>query len=70
MQSPDDNYLIIHQRRNQRVIYGEEILESNVTKKMKIYKTKPLIREERYNNQIITDYKSPYNHFIGNRRRK
>ena len=28
---------------------------------MKIYKTKPLIREERYNNQIITDYKSPYN---------
>ena len=69
LQSPDDNYLIIHQRRNQRVIYGEEILESNVTKKMKIYKTKPLIREERYNNQIITDYKSPYNHFIGNRRR-
>ena len=61
LQSPDDNYLIIHQRRNQRVIYGEEILESNVTKKMKIYKTKPLIREERYNNQIITDYKSPYN---------
>ncbi len=61
LQSPDDNYLIIHQRRNQRVIYGEEILESNITKKMKIYKTKPLIREERYNNQIITDYKSPYN---------
>ena len=59
MQSPDENYLIIHQRRNQRVIYGEQILESNGVKKMKMYKSKPYIMEERYNSQIINNSQNP-----------
>ena len=58
MQSPDENYLTIHQRRNQRIIYGEQIIESNgVIKKMKVYKSKPLIKEERYNSQMINKSK-------------
>ena len=59
MQSPDENYCTIHQRRNQRIIYGEQILESDGKIKMKFYKTKPLIREERYNKQLIDDSKIP-----------
>ena len=59
MQSPDENYLIIHQRRNQRVIYGEQILDSNGVKKMKMYKSKPYIMEERYNSQIINNSQNP-----------
>jgi hypothetical protein len=59
LQSPDENYLIIHQRRNQRVIYGEQILESNGVKKMKMYKSKPYIMEERYNSQIINKSQNP-----------
>ena len=60
MQSPDENYCTIHQRRNQRIIYGEQILESDGKIKMKFYKTKPLIREERYNKQIISNKFPPY----------
>ena len=59
MQSPDENYCTIHQRRNQRIIYGEQILESDGKIKMKFYKTKPLIREERYNKQLIDNSKIP-----------
>ena len=59
MQSPDENYCTIHQRRNQRIIYGEQILESDGKIKMKFYKTKPLIREERYNKQLIDNPKIP-----------
>ena len=59
MQSPDDNYFTIHQRRNQRVIYGEQILESDGVRKMKVYKSKPYIIEERYNNQIINNSQIP-----------
>ena len=59
LQSPDENYCTIHQRRNQRIIYGEQILESNGVYKMKVYKTKPLIREERQNKQIIDNSKIP-----------
>jgi len=59
MQSPDENYCTIHQRRNQRIIYGEQILESDGKIKMKFYKTKPLIREERYNKQLIDNSKMP-----------
>ena len=59
MQSPDENYYTIHQRRNQRIIYGEQILESSGKIKMKMYKTKPLIREERYNKQLIDNAKIP-----------
>ena len=59
MQSPDDNYFTIHQRRNQRVIYGEQIIESNGVRKMKMYKSKPYIMEERYNSQIINNSPNP-----------
>ena len=59
MQSPDENYCTIHQRRNQRIIYGEQILESDGKIKMKFYKTKPLIREERYNKQLMDNSKIP-----------
>lgn len=59
MQSPDDNYFTIHQRRNQRVIYGEQIIESNGVRKMKMYKSKPYIMEERYNSQIINNSRNP-----------
>ena len=59
MQSPDDNYFTIHQRRNQRVIYGEQIIESNGVRKMKMYKSKPYIMEERYNSQIINNSQNP-----------
>ena len=59
MQSPDENYFTIHQRRNQRVIYGEQIIESDGVCKMKMYKSKPYIMEERYNSQIINNSQNP-----------
>ena len=52
MQSPDENYCTLHQRRNQRIIYGEQIIEDNTTKKMKIYKSKLIIIEESYENKM------------------
>ena len=61
MQSPDENYCTIHQRRNQRIIYGEQILECDGKIKMKFYKTKPMIREERYNKQLIDSKIPPFN---------
>ena len=68
MQSPDENYYTLHQRRNQRVIYGEQIIESNgVIKKIRMYKSKPFMTDERYNSQIINNYKNNYN--MENRRR-
>ena len=52
MKSPDENYWTLHQRRNQRIIYGEQIIEGNATKKMKIYKSKLIIIEESYENKM------------------
>ena len=82
MQSPDENYCTIHQRRNQRIIYGEEIIETDgVVKKVRMYRTKPCIREERYESKIINNSKIDndkymlYNKYLqniynkGNRRR-
>ena len=59
MKSPDENYFTIHQRRNERIIYGEQIIESNGIIKIRKFKNKPLIREERYNKQIISNTKFP-----------
>ena len=63
MQSPDENYCTLHQRRSQRIIYGEQIIEGYTTKKMKIYKTKPIIREERYDNKMLSNSKSSCNKY-------
>ena len=59
MKSPDENYFTIHQRRNERIIYGEQILESNGIIKIRMFKNKPLMKEERYNKQIINNTKMP-----------
>ena len=63
MQSPDENYCTLHQRRSQRIIYGEQIIEGYTTKKMKIYKTKPIIREESYDNKMLSNSKSSCNKY-------
>ena len=59
MKSPDENYFTIHQRRSERIIYGEQILESNGIIKIRMFKNKPLMKEERYNKQIINNTKMP-----------
>ena len=71
MQSPDENYYTIHQRRNQRVIYGEQIIESNEFNEIKAFKSKPYITEESYNKHMINipyyeeneDYRKYNNNF-------
>jgi hypothetical protein len=63
MQSPDENYCTLHQRRSQRIIYGEQIIEGYTTKKMKIYKIKPIIREESYDNKMLSNSKSSCNKY-------
>ena len=57
LQSPDENCFTIHHKRSHKVIFDpddEELLNSYA------YKSKPYIREERYDNKIISNINAPF----------
>ena len=57
LQSPDESCFTIHHKRSHRIIYDQdddEILNSYA------YKSKPYIREERYDNKIISNINEPF----------
>ena len=57
LQSPDESCFTIHHKRSHRIIFDQdddEIFNSYA------YKSKPYIREERYNNKIISNINEPF----------
>ena len=58
MQSPDESCFTIHHKRSHKIIFDgqedDELINSYA------YKSKPCIREERYNNKIISNIDEPF----------
>ena len=58
LQSPDESCFTIHHKRSHKIIFDgqedDELINSYA------YKSKPCIREERYNNKIISNIDEPF----------